>query len=165
METKRQRQVAELIKRNFSIVLQQEGVYIYGTQPLVTVMEVQVSPDLSVGKVYLSIWNTDNKQAVILQMEEEHARLKSALAHRLRRQLRRLPELSYFIDETLDEMNKVDNIFDRLYADEQMPSSAEYPDAQRRGSSPSAESPKAKPWGSSSSAESPNAERWGSSDE
>ena len=136
METKRQRQVAELIKRNFSIVLQQEGVYIYGTQPLVTVMEVQVSPDLSVGKAYLSIWNTDNKQAVILQMEEEHARLKSALAHRLRRQLRRLPELSYFIDETLDEMNKVDNIFDRLYADEQMPPS-------------SAELPKAKPWGSS----------------
>ena len=121
MESKRQRQVAELIKRNFSIVLQQEGSYIYGTQPLVTVMEVQVSPDLSVGKVYLSIWNTENKQAVILQMEEEHARLKSSLAHRLRRQLRRLPELNYFIDETLDEMNKVDNLFDELYATDQMP--------------------------------------------
>ena len=122
MESKRQRQVAELIKRNFSIVLQQEGSYIYGTQPLVTVMDVQVSPDLSVGKVYLSVWNTENKQAVILQMDEDHARLKSALANRVKRQLRRLPELSYFLDETLDEMNKVDNIFDRLYADEQMPS-------------------------------------------
>ena len=121
MESKRQRQVAELIKRNFSIVLQQEGSYIYGTQPLVTVMDVQVSPDLSVGKVYLSIWNTENKQAVILQMQEEHARLKGALAHRLKRQLRRLPELEYFIDETLDEMNKVDNLFERLYADDQMP--------------------------------------------
>jgi ribosome-binding factor A len=136
MESKRQRQVAELIKRNFSIVLQQEGPYVYGTQPLVTVMDVQVSPDLSVGKVYLSIWNTDNKQAVILQMEEDHARLKSALAYRLKRQLRRLPELSYFIDETLDEMNKVDTMFDRLYAEDQMPSaSAESPDAPRRGSS------------------------------
>ncbi|NJB87395.1 ribosome-binding factor A [Lewinella marina] len=121
METKRQRQVAELIKRNFSIVLQQEGPYIYGAQPLVTVMDVQVSPDLSVGKVYLSIWNTDNKQAVILQMDEEHSRLKSALAHRLRRQLRRLPDLSYFLDETLDEMNKVDNLFEKLYAEDQMP--------------------------------------------
>ena len=140
MESKRQRQVAEMIKRNFSIVLQQEGVYIYGAQPLVTVMDVQVSPDLSIGKVYLSIWNTENKQAVILQMEEEHARLKSSLAHRLRRQLRRLPELSYFIDETLDEMNKVDNIFDRLYAEDQMPgeepySSAESLNAKRSGSS------------------------------
>ena len=141
-----------MIKRNFSIVLQQEGVYIYGAQPLVTVMDVQVSPDLSVGKVYLSIWNTDNKQAVILQMEEEHARLKSSLAHRLRRQLRRLPELSYFIDETLDEMNKVDNIFDRLYAEDQMPggdSSAESLNAKHRGSSPSAEFLNAKRSGSS----------------
>lgn len=121
MESKRQRQVAELIKRNFSLVLQQEGSYIYGTEPLVTVMDVQVSPDLSVGKVYLSVWNTNNKQAVILQMDEEHARLKSALAHRLKRQLRRLPDLSYFLDETLDEMHKVDNLFEQLYAEDQMP--------------------------------------------
>jgi ribosome-binding factor A len=138
MESKRQRQVAELIKRNFSIVLQQEGPYIYGPKPLVTIMDVQVSPDLSVGKVYLSIWNTDNKQAVILQMEEDHSRLKSALAHRLKRQLRRLPELSYFIDETLDEMNKVDTMFDHLYANDQMPSSpssAESLGAKLRGSS------------------------------
>lgn len=120
MESKRQRQVAELIKRNFSIVLQQEGSYIYGAQPLVTVMDVQVSPDLSVGKVYLSIWNTDNKQAVILQMQEEHIRLKSALAHRLRRQIRRLPDVEYYIDETLDEMQKVDSMFNRLYANDQM---------------------------------------------
>lgn len=116
-----------MIKRNFSIVLQQEGSYIYGTQPLVTVTEVQVSPDLSVGKVYLSIWNTENKQAVILQMEEDHQRLKSALASRLKRHLRRLPELAYYIDETLDEMNKVDNLFDRLYASDQMPAEVPVP--------------------------------------
>lgn len=121
MESKRQRQVAELIKRNFSMVLQQEGSYVYGPEPLVTVMDVQVSPDLSVGKVYLSIWNTNNKQAVLLQMEEEHQRLKNSLAQRLRRQLRRLPELAYFLDETLDEMHRVDHMFDRLYAEDQMP--------------------------------------------
>lgn len=121
MESKRQRQVAELIKRNFSMVLQQEGLYVYGAEPLVTVMDVQVSPDLSVGKVYLSIWNTDNKQAVLLQMQEEHQRLKGALATRLRRQLRRLPELDYFIDETLDEMQRVDTMFDDLYANDQLP--------------------------------------------
>ncbi len=128
MQSKRQRQVAELIKRNFSIVLQQEGVYVYGAQPLVTVMDVQVSPDLSVGKVYVSVWNTDNKQAVILQMEEEHQRLKNSLAQRVRKQLRRLPDMSYFLDETLDEMNKVDNIFDQLYAENQMPADGKDPE-------------------------------------
>ncbi len=121
METKRQRQVAEQIKRNFSIVLQQEGSYIYGAKPLVTVTEVKVTPDMSQAKIYLSVWNTDNKQAVLLQMREEQARLKGSLGTRLRRQLRRIPDLDYFIDETLDEMEQVDQLFNRLYADKQMP--------------------------------------------
>lgn len=125
MESKRQRQVAELIKRNFSLVLQQEGPYIYGAKPLVTVTEVKVTPDMSMAKIYLSIWNTDNKQAVLLQMEEEHQRLKQAMANRVKRQMRRLPELSYYEDEMLDEMYKVDSIFERLYAENQMPKEEE----------------------------------------
>lgn len=119
--SKRQLQVAETIKRNFSIVLQQEGVYVYGAEPLVTVTEVQPTPDLSLAKIYVSVWNTDDKQSVILQMEEEHQRLKSALAHRIRRHVRRIPEISFYLDETLDEMNRVENLFDRLYEDNQLP--------------------------------------------
>lgn len=125
MESKRQRQVAEIIKRNFSLVLQQEGSYIYGVEPLVTVTEVKVTPDMSMAKIYLSIWNTENKQAVLLQMEEEHQRLKQAMAQRVKRHLRRLPDISYFEDEMLDEMYKVDSIFDRLYAENQMPKEEE----------------------------------------
>lgn len=121
MESKRQRQVAEMIKRNFSIVLQQEGSYIYGPEPLVTVTEVQPTPDLSQAKIYVSIWNTDNKQAVLLQMQEDHQRLKSGLAYRLKRHIRRIPNISFYIDETLDEINRVDNIFDKLDRDNQLP--------------------------------------------
>ncbi|MEM8586139.1 MAG: 30S ribosome-binding factor RbfA [Bacteroidota bacterium] len=121
MQSKRQGQVAELIKRNFSLVLQGEGSYIYGVEPLVTVTSVQVSPDLSLAKIYLSVWNTDNKQAVLLQLEEEYARLRSSLASRLKRQIRRIPEFSLFIDDTLDEMYRVDRMFDQLYRDGQMP--------------------------------------------
>ena len=121
MQSKRQLQVAEMIKRHFSIVLQQEGSYIYGPEPLVTVTEVHPTPDLSQAKIYLSVWNTDNKQAVILQMEEEHQRLKSALAYRLKRHIRRIPEIAFYIDETLDEMNRVENLFEKLYEEKQMP--------------------------------------------
>ncbi|MEM7573015.1 MAG: ribosome-binding factor A [Bacteroidota bacterium] len=121
MENKRQGQVAALIKRNFSQVLQNEGPYIYGPEPLVTVTEVKVTPDLSLAKIYLSIWNTDNKQAVLLQMEEEHSRLQQGLAYRLKRQIRRIPNFSIFLDETLDEMYRVDKMFDQLYRDGQMP--------------------------------------------
>lgn len=110
-----------MIKRNFSMVLQQEGSYVYGPEPLVTVTEVQPTPDLSQAKIYLSIWNTNNKQAVLLQMEEEHQRLKSALAHRLRRHIRRIPAIAFYVDETLDEMHRVESMFDRLEADNQLP--------------------------------------------
>ena len=125
MQSKRQLQVAEMIKRNFSIVLQQEGVYVYGAEPLVTVTEVQPTPDLSQCKIYLSVWNTDNKQAVILQMEEEYARLKSALAHRVRRHIRRIPEIAFYLDETLDEMHRVEDMFDRLDREGQLPKDEE----------------------------------------
>jgi ribosome-binding factor A len=120
METKRQKQAAELVKRNFSLVLQQEGSYIYGPEPLVTVTKVKISPDLGQAKIYLSVFNTDNKQAVFLEMEEETVRLRQSLAHRIKRHIRRIPEIAFFPDDTLDEMYRVDALFNRLYEEDQM---------------------------------------------
>jgi len=120
METKRQRQVAELVKRNFSMVLQSEGVYIYGSAPLVTVTEVKMSPDMGIAKIYLSIWNTENKQAVMLQLHEENGRLRQALGNRLKRHVRRIPNIDLYEDETIDEMYRVDSLFDRLHDEKQM---------------------------------------------
>jgi ribosome-binding factor A len=113
MESKRQLQVAELIKRNFSLVLQQEGNYIY-EDALVTVTNVKVTPDLSLAKIYLSVYNTDNKQAVLLKLEDQHHRLKQVFSQRIRKQIRRIPEFAMYIDETLDEMYRLDALFDRL---------------------------------------------------
>ena len=125
MESKRQRQVSEMVKRHFSEVLRSEGVYIYGAEPLVTVTEVTVSPDMSIANIYLSIWNTENKQAVLLLMQEEYPRLKQAMAQRVKRHMRRLPEMTFFQDETLDEMYRVDSLFDKLYQEGQMPDKEE----------------------------------------
>ncbi len=120
METKRQLQVAELIKRNFSMVLQQEGTYVYGPQALVTVTGVKVTPDFSLAKIYLSIYNVDNKQGVLLEMEENQVRLKQAMAQRIRKQIRRVPEIAFYLDDTLDEMYRLSSLFDRLHDDNQM---------------------------------------------
>ena len=120
MPSIRQKQVAEIIKRNFSVVLQQEGSYIYGTEPFVTVTNVVMTPDFSIAKIYISIFNTENKQEVILMMEEEYHRLKQSLAQRVRKQLRRMPELNFYIDDMLDEMERVDALFKKLEADNQM---------------------------------------------
>ena len=125
METKRQKQISSIVKRHFSAVLQQEGAYIYGLSILVTVTDVKVSPDLSLAKIYLSIFNTEDKQSVILLMEENNQRLYSQFAQRVRKHLRRAPHLDYFIDDTLDEQERIDKLFSRLEKDKQMGSSSE----------------------------------------
>ena len=109
-----------MIRRNFSLVLQEEGKYIFEAEPLVTVTSVRMSPDLGLAKIYLSVYNTDNKQAVILSMDEEKGRLKQSLGLRLRRHMRRIPDIDFYLDDTLDEMYRLNALFNQLHKDGQM---------------------------------------------
>lgn len=120
METKRQKQVAELIKRHFSMVLQKEGSLIYGHEIMVTVTQVRMSPDLTLAKIYLSVFNTENKQAVMLVLEENLYRLRQALVTRVRKHVRRIPDINLYLDDTIDEMYRLDALFKRLHKENQM---------------------------------------------
>ena len=113
-ETKRMLQVGEMIRRNFGTVLQQEGSYIYGTEPFVTVTNVKMSPDLGIAKIYVSIYNVVDKHNVIFAMEEDMERLRSSLYQRIRKQMRRMPLIQFYEDDTLDEMQKLNEVFDRI---------------------------------------------------
>jgi ribosome-binding factor A len=119
-ETKRQRQAGELVKRHFSVVLQQEGSYIYGMEPLVTVTEVIMSPDLGLAKIYLSIYNTENKQAVISEMQAAYQKLRQVLSQRIKNHVRRIPNLAFYEDLTVDEMYRVNSLFNKLHKEDQM---------------------------------------------
>lgn len=119
-ESKRQRQISESIKRHFSLLLQQEGAYIYGLEALVTVTQVKMSPDLGIAKIYLSVYNTENKQAVLLMMEDNQYRLQQAFYARVRKLMRRTPSLQFYLDDTLDEMYRLNNLFNKLGEDNQM---------------------------------------------
>ena len=120
MESKRQRQVAEMVKRNFSIILQQEGSYIYGPEALVTVTSVKMSPDMGLANIYLSIYNMEDKQNVLLLMEKEYSRIKGLFHYRIKKHVRRMPNYRLFIDDTLDEMWRLNSLFDKLEADNQL---------------------------------------------
>ncbi len=113
MQNKRQSQVGELIKRNFSLVLQEEGSYIY-KNALVTVTRVLMSPDLKYAKIYLSVYNRDDKAVVIQELNQEKSRLKNGLGTRIRKHVRRIPEIDFFLDDTLDEMSRLNELFDEL---------------------------------------------------
>jgi ribosome-binding factor A len=117
--TKRQRQVAEMLRRNLSAVLQQEGTYIYGNA-LVTVTNIVLTPDMLNAKIYLSIYNTENKQAVLLMMREEKNRLQQGLAQRVRNQMRRVPRIAFYEDDTMDEMYRINDLFKKLEDEDQL---------------------------------------------
>ncbi len=114
METKRQSQVAELILRNFSYVLQEQGLYIYGKKPLVTVTHVKVASDLMLARVYLSVYNVEDKNEIIELIKVNAHALTQGMYQRIKKQMRRMPVFEFFIDETLDEMYRVDELFKNL---------------------------------------------------
>lgn len=106
------------------MLLLEQGRQIFG-EAMVTVTEVKMSPDLTLAKVYLSVYNTENKQAVLLEMEEQHPLLRQGLAHRVKHHMRRVPDLAFYLDETLDEMERVDQLFHKLHKENQMGSAKE----------------------------------------
>ncbi len=124
-ESKRQRQVAEIVRRNMGVIFTQEGYYIYGSGPVVTVTEVKMTSDLGIAKIYLSIYNTEDKMSILKMVQLEENSLRKALAHRIKKHVRRIPNIAIYLDETLDEMFKVDSLFDELHRTNQMGSSSE----------------------------------------
>lgn len=124
METKRQKQINELLRRQFSMVLMDEGPNIF-EKAMVTVTRTVVSPDLQNAKVYVSVFNTENKAEVMAAMEENLHQLRYALAKKVGKQLRRIPELSFYLDDSLDEYFRMEKILAQLRADNQMGSEEE----------------------------------------
>jgi ribosome-binding factor A len=114
MESIRQKQVGELLRRYFSMILTEEGSLIYGRGKLVTVTGVKMTPDLLIAKVYISVYGTENKQEVILELEENNAHLRQALLAKIGRQMRRMPQLEFFLDDTIDEMYRVEALLKRV---------------------------------------------------
>lgn len=114
MESIRQKQVGELLRRYFGMILTEEGSMIYGRDKLVTVTGVKMTPDLLIAKVYISVYGTENKQEVILELEENYPRLRQALAAKIGKQMRRMPALEFFLDDTVDEMYRVEALLKRV---------------------------------------------------
>ena len=120
MESKRQKQVAELVKRNFSLVMQEESPNICGRGVMITVTNVIMSPDLTYAKIYLSIFNTDHIQEPLLLLKEELSTLRSKLGQRIRNQVRTIPAVELFYDDTIDEMYRIDGLMKQLEEDGQL---------------------------------------------
>jgi len=109
METTRQQKVARQIQKDLGDIFMQATREITQSK-LITVTVVRMSPDLSLAKVYLSIFPSDNAVDFLdnLQQHTKHIRLE--LGKKVRHQLRIIPELAFIIDDSLDYAERIDEL-------------------------------------------------------
>ena len=113
MSSIRQQQFNNVIQRELSAIFQKQGFAIW-KNALVTITSVVVTPDLSIARAYLSIYNTKEKEAVLEELQNHTNEIRNLLGKALRNHLRRIPELEFFLDDTLDEVFKMEQIFKDL---------------------------------------------------
>jgi len=102
-----------MIQRELSAVLQKEGYNLYGNA-FVTITNTVVTPDLSIARVYLSIYNVKEKNEVLDVINANLKELRRLLGMRIRKHVRKIPELEFYIDDTLDEVYKMEELFKKL---------------------------------------------------
>mgnify|MGYP006266463459 FL=1 len=106
MASIRQERVAELLKRELSILFQRESnTWFNGL--FITVTQVRIGPDLGLAKVYLSFMAAPNRDEALKQVEAEGWRVRKALGGKVGKQLRRVPELNFYVDDSLDFVDEV----------------------------------------------------------
>jgi ribosome-binding factor A len=101
-----QREIASLLSTDFAEQL----------QPMVTVTGVRMTKDLSIAYVYVSVYGAvpTGRQAVLRRLQELTPQVRQLLAARIRHQVRVIPEVRFFLDETLEQAQKMEDLFDRI---------------------------------------------------
>ena len=108
MEATRQHKIARLIQKDLGDIFLGYTRRLHGV--LISVSEVRVSPDLSIAHVYLSIFPTNRQQEAMELIEQEHGRIRGEMGTLERHQLRIIPELHFHLDETIDRMERIDEL-------------------------------------------------------
>ena len=113
MESKRQQKYGRQIQKDLSDIFQKECKEIFG-QGMVTITDVKISPDLSAARCYLSFLLVDNPQRIMDELGYKNKMVRNALANRIRKQVRIIPTLSFFLDDTAAYAAKIEALFEGL---------------------------------------------------
>jgi len=109
MASIRQEKVGNLIKQELSIIFQQEGQSTYrGTMISVTI--VRMSPDLAVARAYLSLFTPKDKEELLVFIRSNTSTIRYQLGKKVGKQLRIVPNLEFFLDDSLDYVDRIDNL-------------------------------------------------------
>ncbi len=81
---------------------------------MITIMEVKVSPDLGMAKVYISVFNAPDKQLVMETLEKKKPVIRKYLGQQMRHTLRRIPEIQFAMDETIDTAQRIESLLKNI---------------------------------------------------
>lgn len=120
MESKRQQKFAGVLQEELAQVFQREGgAFLPNT--LVTITRVRVSSDLAVAKVYLSFFNNTNTTLSINTVNAHAGEIRYKLGARIRHQVRVVPELTFFVDDTNEYVERMDHLFEKISKEPRQP--------------------------------------------
>ncbi len=108
METTRQNKIARLIQKELSEMFQQQTRAMHGV--LVSVSVVRISPDMSYARAYLSVFPSERAEEIVKNINDNVKSIRYELGTRVRYQLRIIPELKFFIDDSLDYAAHIDEL-------------------------------------------------------
>lgn len=109
METKRQQRIAKMLQKDMGEIFQLEMRSLVA-KVLVTVTKVSVTPDLGLARFYISIFGTNDKNTVLDRINQHTGEIRGHLGKRVRHQLRHIPEVQFFEDDSLDYIENIDNL-------------------------------------------------------
>lgn len=109
MDSTRQQKIARLLQRDITEIVQKEMADVTRGS-LVTITNVRVSPDLAYAKIYVSVFPFERSEAMLEAINSESWLIRKMLGARIRNQLKVVPELEWFIDDSLEYINNIDNL-------------------------------------------------------
>jgi len=109
METTRQQKVSRLLQKNLGEIFQVEGRSLFGS-PMITVTKVHVTKDLSQARIFLSLFATNDKTGLLNSIKATSKEIRFRLGQRIRNQVRVIPELEFFIDDSLDYIENIEKL-------------------------------------------------------
>ena len=108
METTRQNKISRLFQKELSEIFLLQTKEMKGI--LVSVSAVRISPDMSIARVYLSVFPSEKSQEIVKNINDNMKSIRYELGTRVRHQLRIIPELKFFVDDSLDYAERIDEL-------------------------------------------------------
>lgn len=112
-EGKRQKQVAAVLLHELNEIFRRLGLNMINGG-MVSISSVKVTPDLLEARIYLSLFNMEDEREALHMIDNKAWEIKKELADKVKHQLRRIPVLQYFKDDTLDHVFKMEEIFKKI---------------------------------------------------